>query len=198
MKFKTTQIVAVFCLILINLTTQASFIYAPLEELLAEADLIVAGEIIHKDYVKKETLNNWSIRDPVTGQMETKSEIKMGIFTDYELHVDEVLKGLIKTDIIDIEESGGCYDGICVTDSTGYQYEIGDRIFILLKKRADRPFYQSTRQGYTAYYLSDDGRIYRHSDELEIINGAGFERSPQPEPETLEEIKAVLDTQSIQ
>ena len=198
MKFKTTQIVAVFCLILINLTTQASFIYAPFKELLAEAELIVAGEIIHKDYVGKETLNNWSIRNPVTGQMETKSEIKMGVFTDYELHVDEIFKGSIKADIIHIEESGGCYDGICVTDSTGYQYEIGDRIFILLKKRADQHFYQSTRQGYTAYYLSDDGRIYRHSDELEIINGAGFERSPQPEPETLEDIKAVLDTQSLQ
>ncbi|MCX7546149.1 hypothetical protein [Marinicella gelatinilytica] len=173
------------------------FFYIPFDELLVEAELIVTGEIIEKDYVKKETLKNWSIRNPVTGQMETKSEIKMGVFTDYELHLDEIFKGSIKADIIHIEESGGCYDGICATASTGYQYEIGDQVFILLKKRADRPFYQSTRQGYTAYYLSDDGRIYKSHESLEIINGAGFERSPPPEPETLEEIEAMLNIQPI-
>ncbi|MCX7544877.1 hypothetical protein [Marinicella gelatinilytica] len=192
MKIKISQILGLLGFSLLTVPAQASFFYVPFDQLLAEAELIVTGEIIHKSYVKKETLNNWSVRNHLMGQMESKSKIKMGVFTDYELHVDEVFKGLIKVDIIDIEESGGCYDGICATSSADYYYEVGDRVFIFLKERADRPYYRSTRKGYTAYFLSDDGRIYRNPDKVKIINGSGFERTHSPKPTTLEEIRTLL------
>jgi|GEM_PF-3035206 len=194
MRSKISQILGLLCLSLLTVPAQASFVYVPFDQLLAEAELIVTGVIIDKKYVKKESEMGILEHNPISGERIIRYSTYMGQFTDYQLQVDEIIKGSTNSDVLNIDAIGGCEDEICVTDSSSYSYEIGDRVFILLKKRTDRPFYQSTRQGYTAYFLSEDGRIYRHPDELEIINGAGFERSPQPEPETLEEIKAMLET----
>ena len=197
MKIKISQVLSLLWFSLFTFPAQASFIYVSFEQLLAEAELIVTGEIVHKAYVRKESVNNSTIHHPDTGLIEEKSSLEMGVFTDYELRVDEVLKGSVKTDTIDIEESGGCYDGICARGSTDYYYEVGDRVFILLKEKMNRPLYQSSGAGYTAYFLTDDGKIFKHPDQLELINGSGFERTNPPRPTTLEEIKAILDKQLV-
>jgi len=93
---------------------------------------------------------------------------------------------------IKIEAVGGCDDdGMCISSRAGYTYEIGGRVFILLKKRSDRNYYQSTQGGLTAYLVTDDGRIYKYKESLELIGGNGFDSKMKPRPKTFTQIKSL-------
>ncbi len=189
-------IVMMVLLFFANKSTGAVYAYVPFEQLVSEAELIVTGVIVDKQYSKKESVINRYERSPVTNEMViVESANYMEQFTDYQLEIDEVIKGASDSEIISIEAVGGCDEntGICMDMSSGYSYEIGSKVFILLKKRADRDFYQSTVGGLTAYLVTEDDRIYKYREELELIGGSSFEAREKPDPKRLIEIKTMVD-----
>jgi len=67
-------------------TVLASFAYVPFKDLLAEAEYIVTGEVIDKQFQKKPSVMNRYARNAVTGKNEVvESTEYMAQFTDYEL-----------------------------------------------------------------------------------------------------------------
>lgn len=184
-------------LFLIQSSAQASFVYVPFEHLLADAELVVSGTIIDKKYSEKKSTGLIFEQNSVTGDSYIKETVEYdAFFTDYELHVDEVLKGNVANDVIQIEAGGGCDDeGYCRRLSTGYELEEGDRVFMLLKKDKNGVFYVSVQGGNTVYYLTDDRKIYNHPDSLEYINSQGFDNNRRPAPQNLIEIKEIIKQQ---
>lgn len=197
MDFKIIKFISLVGLSMLVFSVKASFMYVPFENLLSEAELIVTGEIIDKRFVKKEVTRNVDDRSTEKGEsVITSMEKNMVRRTEFLLKVDEVLKGTITTDVINIEARGGCDEtGICVTGSTHYSYDVGDKVFIMLKKINDSTFYESTRMAYTAYKVTESGRIYKTLEGLETISGAGFESQQTSDPNTLIEIKEIIASQ---
>src|SRR5690554_1208721 len=188
-----------FCysLFLIHCTAQASFAYVPFDELLVQAELIVSGEIIDMKYSKRMSTGMIFEQNPTTGESYIKERFEYdSIFTEYEILVDEALKGSVTPDVIQIAAGGGCDDkGYCMSVSTGYELEIGDRVFMLLKKDKDGVFYMSIQGGNTVFYLTDDNQIYRHLDSLDYIQGQGFDNNRRPEPQKLSQIRDIINQQ---
>ncbi|MCX7544707.1 hypothetical protein [Marinicella gelatinilytica] len=188
-----------FCygLFLIHCSAHASFVFVPFEQLLADAELVVSGTIIDKKCSEKKSTGLIFEQNPITGESYIKETVEYdAFFTDYELHVDEILKGGVAIDVIQIEAGGGCDDeGYCRRLSTGYELEVGDRVFMLLKKDKGGVFYVSVQGGNTVYYLTDNSQIYNHHDNLEYIYGQSFDSNRRPVPQNLIEIKEIIKQQ---
>lgn len=188
--------------IMVSIQVSASFIYVPFEQLVAEADYIVMGEIIDKQYQKKASVMNRYASNPVTGLREVvESSQYMTMFTDYDLRIHEVIKGELNWgSIIKIDEMGGCDEdeGVCSSLSTGYAYSVGSQVLIFLKKRAGRDFFYSTEGGLTAYLVTDNGRIYQFPEELEKISSQNFSDDNEGKPKTTDELIKLVKTQAAQ
>jgi hypothetical protein len=198
MRLKSLQLLGLFYFTAQPMIANSSFIYVPFEELLAEAELVVTGKIIDKQYVKKESVMFRYERSRVTDEaMVVGSKKYIEQFTEYQIEINEVIKGEVDSDVINIDTIGGCDDetGVCLSVSTGYSFELGSQVFMLLRKRDDWDFCQSTHGGYTVYLVTDEGRVYKNAEQLEYIKFNGFDDSKKPSPQSIDQIKTIVRKQ---
>ncbi len=141
----------------------AVFVDVAIEDLIKSSELIVKGKVEKKA----------SRSEDVVMEVNTKKNGKISVhktparipMTTYVIVVDEVLSGDYREEKVVVKMQGGCGDeGLCLEDSSNYNYQVKDDVIIFLNYDPDNKSYYSSDGGLTAFKLSKSNNIYREGD----------------------------------
>lgn len=160
---KTTKTL-VFLAIIINVLFVSQQIFAftiievPLEEEIKESVLIIKGKLLNK-YSEEENIKQYYYDR--NGEIK-ESGVKNTMYTTFVFTIDEVLYGTYESSTIEVKMQGGCDEtGICVHDSTNYNYDKNEDAIIFLKKIFRNEQYMSTAGSFSAFTINEKNIINR-------------------------------------
>jgi hypothetical protein len=156
------------CLILFVSLQSSSAIFddVPLNKLISLSEILVKGKVI-----KKSSKSELMIRriNQTSDKLDIKTIETNTPYTTYVISIDEVLNGHYIKDTIEVKMEGGCGDdGLCLTDSANYDYDVEDKVVIFLSYDVDNKHYYSTEAGLTAFKVNNEKMLYR--GEMIIIS----------------------------
>ncbi|VAW48013.1 hypothetical protein MNBD_GAMMA03-625 [hydrothermal vent metagenome] len=161
MKQLLFSLVAMWCFT-INAIASA-YKEVPIDRLIDSSDLIIKGKVEGKSSQSEDVVIEVQVKkgDEITTH-KVDSRIPM---TTYTIVVSEVINGKHSAEKIIIKMEGGCGDdGMCLNDSTSYNYVVEDDVVMFLRFNHDNKNYYSTDGSLTAFKISKSNDIYREGE----------------------------------
>lgn len=131
-----------------------------------KSDLIVRGTI---ESISVDAKNRKKIATIFNNGTQKTVEVEgqNSIITSFTLKINEILYGNLKsTEFVEIEMSGGCYDGICLEDSSGFTLEEGKEYVIFLSKDKVNDVFESTSASYSVFEVDNEIHLKRLTDSI--------------------------------
>jgi len=139
------------------------YLNVPIENLIKASDLIIKGKVDKKHSQSENVLVAVQVKK---GNEITTHKVDARIpMTTYTIIVDEIIKGKYLEKKLDVKMQGGCGDdGLCLDDSSNYNYQVENEVVMFLSFDQDNKNYVSSEGGLTAFKLSKSNEIYREGE----------------------------------
>ncbi|TDR23478.1 hypothetical protein [Marinicella litoralis] len=178
----------------------STYMDTSIESLIDSADLIISGKVENKSSQSEDVIVELQTKE--NNKISTRKVNTRTPMTSFVIKIDEVIKGQHSEEFVTVKMEGGCGDdGMCLEDSTNYNYQVNDNIVIFLKFDQDNNYYYSSDGNLTAFKQNENKNIYREDNFKFIEKNTNIVRNETNKlilsiDELKSKVKEILDNQS--